>query len=343
MAGISKRFPGVVALDSVAFDVMPGEVVGLVGENGAGKSTLMKILAGLHQPDAGEVRLNGRRVSIQSPARATELGLGVIHQELEIIDNMDVAGNVFLGREHTWCGPLRLIDHKKIYAQTEACLARLGVALSPRTTLDRLSTAQQQLVAIARALSMKAHILIMDEPTASLTLSDTERLFQVIRDLRYGGVTIIYISHRLAEVEALADRVFVLRDGRNAGVLSRQEISRDRMVRLMVGRDVKSDARDARHENEALLSGGREAAHAPVSGGRGVADDRARRDSRRRRTDWRGAVRACRGRSAVWSGACRGMSCSMARRWPSIPREMPSGTASISFPRIAAGAASSRP
>ncbi len=244
MTGISKRFPGVVALDSVAFDVTPGEIVGLVGENGAGKSTLMKILAGIHRPDAGDVRLNGQRVSIHAPAQAAQLGIGVIHQELEIIDNLDVAGNVFLGREHTWCGPLRLIDRRRIYSETEAHLARLGTPLSPRTPLNRLSTAQQQLVAIARALSMKAQILIMDEPTSSLTLNDTERLFQVIRDLRSGGVTIIYVSHRLSEIEALADRVFVLRDGRNAGLLLRQEINRDRLVRLMVGRDVKSRAPD---------------------------------------------------------------------------------------------------
>jgi len=255
MTGISKRFPGVVALDSVAFDVARGEVVGLVGENGAGKSTLMKILAGLYQPDSGEIRLDGRVVSIHAPAEAARLGIGVIHQELEVIDNLDVAGNVFLGREPVWGGPLKLLDRRKIYSDTEEYLARLGVKLSARTPLNRLSTAQQQLVAIARAFSMRARILIMDEPSSSLTLSDTERLFQVIRDLRAGGVTIVYISHRLTEIETLADRVFVLRDGRNVGLLTRGEIARDRMVRLMVGRELANAAdRSAAGAGEPCLS-----------------------------------------------------------------------------------------
>ena len=238
MSGISKRFPGVVALDSVAFEARAGEVVALVGENGAGKSTLMKIIAGLHRPDAGEIRLDGRAVSIHGPADAARLGIGLIHQELEVIDNLDVAGNVFLGREPLWGGPLKLIVRRAIYAQTAEYLRRLGVEIPVRTPLHQLSTAQQQLVAIARAFSMKARILIMDEPTSSLTISDTERLFQVIRDLRAGGVTIVYISHRLTEIETLADRAVVLRDGRNAGELARNEINRDRMVQLMVGRAV---------------------------------------------------------------------------------------------------------
>jgi ribose transport system ATP-binding protein len=245
MTGISKRFPGVVALDGVAFDMQAGEIVALVGENGAGKSTLMKILAGLHRPDAGEIRLEGRLVTIHAPADAARLGIGVIHQELEVIDNLDVAGNVFLGREPVWGGPLRLIDRRTMYARTHEYLSRLGVDLPSRAPLEELSTAQQQLVAIARALSMQARILVMDEPTSSLTLSDTERLFQVIRDLRAAGVTIVYISHRLGEIESLADRVFVLRDGRNAGQLARGEIDRGRMVQMMVGREVKSQGTDS--------------------------------------------------------------------------------------------------
>ena len=238
MSGISKRFPGVVALDDVSLDVRAGECVGLVGENGAGKSTLMKILAGLQRPDAGTITLDGRVASLHVPLDAARLGIGVIHQELEIIDNLDVAGNVFLGREPRWGGPLRLVDSRRMYARTEEFLARLGLRIPVRTPLYRLSTAQQQLVAIARAFSMNARVLILDEPTSSLTVSDTERLFQVLQDLRAGGVTIIYISHRLGEIEALADRVFVLRDGRNVGQLTRGEIDRDHMVRLMVGRDL---------------------------------------------------------------------------------------------------------
>ena len=242
MAGISRRFPGVVALDAVSFEARRGEVVALVGENGAGKSTLMKILAGLHQPDAGTIIVDGRQVTMDGPQGAARHGISVIHQELEIIDNLDVAGNVFLGREPRRGGPLRLLDRRTIDRDTTRCLTRLGVSLSPRTPVHQLSTAQQQLVAIARALSIDARILIMDEPTSSLTLADTDRLLGVIGDLRRDGVAIIYISHRLKEIERIADRVTVLRDGRNAGTLDKAEISRDRMVRMMVGRDVASEA-----------------------------------------------------------------------------------------------------
>jgi len=246
MRGISKRFPGVVALDDVAFEAAAGEVVALVGENGAGKSTLMKVLAGLHRPDAGEIRIDDRLASMHGPVDAARLGIAVIHQELEVIDNLDVAGNVFLGREPTWAGPLRLVDRRRQYTDTQRHLERLGLNMSPRTRVSRLATAQQQLVAIARALSMNARILIMDEPTSSLTLSDTERLFRVLRDLRAGGTTIVYISHRLSEIETLADRVVVLRDGRNAGMLARDEIERTRMVQLMVGREIAAAGAHAR-------------------------------------------------------------------------------------------------
>jgi ribose transport system ATP-binding protein len=238
MSGISKRFPGVVALDDVAFEIGAGEIVALVGENGAGKSTLMKILAGLHRPDHGTIRLDGRDVTMHAPEDAARLGIAVIHQELEVIDNLDVAGNVFLGREPVYGGVLRLLDRRRLYDDTRAHLQRLGTTLEPHTPVRMLSTAQQQLVAIARALSMQARILIMDEPTSSLTIADTERLFQVIRDLRASGVAVVYISHRLTEIEVLADRVVVLRDGKNVGTLARSEISRERMVRMMVGREL---------------------------------------------------------------------------------------------------------
>ena len=237
-AGISKRFPGVTALDSVHFELQPAEIVALIGENGAGKSTLMKILAGIYNPDTGVIRICGAPASIRSPRDAANYGIGIIHQELHVIDNLDIAGNVFLGREPTWGGPVRLIDRKRIYAETEVYLNRLGLKASPRTPLRQLSLAQQQLVEIAKALSLHARLLIMDEPTSSLTLKETERLFQVVRDLRSEGVSIVYISHRLSEIENLADRVFALRDGKNAGGLPRSEINHDRMVRLIVGRDL---------------------------------------------------------------------------------------------------------
>jgi ribose transport system ATP-binding protein len=239
MRGISKRFPGVIALDNVDLNVGPGEVVGLCGENGAGKSTLMKILGGVYQPDAGEILLDGRPVKIDKVTDAMHLGIAFIHQELNVLDNLDVAANVFLGREPR-TGPLRLIDRKKIHAETAPYLKRLGLAVSTRTRLDQLSIAQQQLVEIAKALSLNARIIIMDEPTSSLTLQETDRLLELVVELRKQGVSIVYISHRLAELDRCADRVVVLRDGKNAGQLSREEISHDRIVRLMVGRDIKS-------------------------------------------------------------------------------------------------------
>jgi ribose transport system ATP-binding protein len=240
MSGISKKFPGVTALDSVQFSAGRGEVVALVGENGAGKSTLMKILAGIYAPDSGSIHLDGKLVSIHSPRDSAQLGIGTIHQELEVIDTLDVAANVFLGREPLWGGPLRLVDRGKIHSKAREAMLRVGLDISPDLLLRELSSAQRQLVEIARALSQDVRLLIMDEPTSSLTLSETERLIQVVTGLRSNGVSVIYISHRLHEIERLADRVVVLRDGRNVGELRRGDISHNRMVQLMVGRDLKS-------------------------------------------------------------------------------------------------------
>ncbi|NQU09327.1 sugar ABC transporter ATP-binding protein [bacterium] len=237
MTGISKRFPGVVALDDVALGIDRGECVGLIGENGAGKSTLMKIVGGVYQPDRGEIKVDDHTVRINNVGDAQRLGIAFIHQELNVLDNVDVAGNVYLGREPVR-GPLRLIDRRRIAEQTEPHLRRLGLDVSPRTPLARLSLAQRQLVEIAKALSLDARILIMDEPTSSLTLAETERLLALVVELKNQGVSVIYISHRLAEIHQCADRVIVLRDGRNAGQLPREEIDHDRMVRLMVGRDI---------------------------------------------------------------------------------------------------------
>ncbi|HEY6166488.1 MAG TPA: sugar ABC transporter ATP-binding protein [Verrucomicrobiae bacterium] len=239
MRGIGKRFPGVIALDNVSLDMGKGEVVALCGENGAGKSTLMKILGGVYQPDAGEILVDGQPVKINNVTDAMKLGIAFIHQELNVLDNLDVAANVFLGREPR-IGPFKLIDRKKIHADTEPYLKRLGLNISSRTRLDKLSIAQQQMVEIAKALSLNARIIIMDEPTSSLTLSETERLLQLVCELSEQGVSVIYISHRLGEVEHCADRVVVLRDGKNAGQLSKEEVSHDRIVSLMVGRDIKS-------------------------------------------------------------------------------------------------------
>lgn len=271
MSAISKRFPGVVALDGVDFDVSAGEIVALVGENGAGKSTLMKILAGIYRADSGQIRIDNAPVYLHSPLDAGRLGIGVIHQELEVVETLDVAGNVFLGREPRRGGPLQLLDRRRMEADTEHQLARIGLRLPPRTPLARLSAAERQLVAIVRALSMNARLLVLDEPTARLTSRDAERLFELLRDLvrlkadattegrkpdtsAPGGAAVVYISHRLSEIEALADRAVVLRDGRNAGTLGRGAITHDRLVALMVGRAVEAaPARQPRRAGAPVL------------------------------------------------------------------------------------------
>ena len=239
MEGVSKRFPGVVALDQVSLTVGNSEIVALIGENGAGKSTLMKILGGAVSRDAGTVKIDGSPVEISSPREASLLGIEFIHQELSVLDNLDVAANIFLRREPTVGGWLKLIDRKRIYREADAVLHRLGLDISSRTPLDQLSLAQQQLVEIARALGAGARIIIMDEPTSSLTLTETRRLLEIVKDLKSHNVSIIYISHRMHEVEEIADRAVVLRDGKNAGEIAGADITHERMVRMMVGRDLK--------------------------------------------------------------------------------------------------------
>lgn len=235
VAGLSKRFGGVVALDGVSLAFAPASVHAVIGENGAGKSTLMKILAGVESADQGEVLVDGKAVSVRKVQDALDLGIALIHQELNLADNLDVAANLFLGREPTRWG---MIDRKRIEDEARRYLEMVGLDLDPSTPLSRLTIGTQQLVEIAKALSVGARVLIMDEPTSSLTLHETETLYGVIDSLRDSGVTVIYISHRLTEVIRLADRVSVLRDGQNAGELSREEMDHDTMVRAMVGRDI---------------------------------------------------------------------------------------------------------
>jgi ribose transport system ATP-binding protein len=235
--GVTKRYPGVTALDSVDFSVGPGEVVALIGENGAGKSTLIKILGGLVTPDAGEILLDGKPIKLSSAADSTKLGIGLIHQELNNLDNLDVAANVYLGREPR---KMRvLVDRAEMARQTAVHLRRLGLDVSPHTQLSELSIARQQMVEIAKALSQNARYLIMDEPTSSLTASETHRLLEVVRELAAQGVGIVYVSHRLGEVEAIADRAVAFRDGKNAGSLAKDQLKAANMVRLMVGRDIE--------------------------------------------------------------------------------------------------------
>ncbi len=240
MRGIEKRFGGVRALKGVDFEIAAGEVVALAGENGAGKSTLMKILGGVYQPDAGEVIVDGQPVKINGVPDATRLGVSFIHQELNVLENLDVASNVYLGREPVKGGLLKLVDSQKMHQDAAVYVKRLGLEIPTTTQLWRLSIAQQQMVEIAKALSLDARILIMDEPTSSLTLTETDRLLALVHELKAQNVAIIYISHRLGEIEQIADRVVVLRDGANAGTLGKGEITHDRMVKMMVGRDIES-------------------------------------------------------------------------------------------------------
>jgi ribose transport system ATP-binding protein len=236
---IRKHFPGVQALDGVSLHVQRGEVLAVVGENGAGKSTLMKILAGIHQPDGGEIMLDGRPTRFTGVADALRAGIVLIHQELNLAENLSVAANLFLGREEVIGGPLGWLNQSRMNADARRLLDRIGLDVSPSVRIDVLAPGQRQMVEIARALSLSARLIIMDEPTSSLTQRETDRLYQVIADLKRDGVSVVYISHRLAEVKRVADRVVVLRDGRFAGELQREAISHDALVRLMVGRDLK--------------------------------------------------------------------------------------------------------
>jgi ribose transport system ATP-binding protein len=239
LKSITKRFPGVLALSNVSFTVGQAEVVALIGENGAGKSTLMKTLGGVHQPDEGDIFFDGKKVAITKVADAIALGIGFVHQELNVLDNLDVAANIFLGREPFVGGPLRLVDQRRMWTESEIYLKRLGLAISPKTLVRELSIAQQQMVEIAKALSQNARVIIMDEPTSSLTLTETDRLLATIKELRASGVSVIYISHRLGEIEQIADRAVALRDGRNAGELGKVDVKHEKMVALMVGRKLE--------------------------------------------------------------------------------------------------------
>ena len=252
VSGLGKTFPGVRALEGVGFTVGKGEVVAVVGENGAGKSTLMKILAGVQQPDSGIMRLEGREIRVGSVEEGLGHGIALIHQELNLAGNLSIGANIFLGREPATMG---FINEKEITREAACYLARVGLDLSPSLSVGSLAIGQQQLVEIAKALSTKARILIMDEPTSSLTRAEAERLFEVVRDLRSEGVSILYVTHRLGEVLELADRVVVLRDGRNAGELERGAMSHDRIVNLMVGRDLSQFyAHETRPAGECVLS-----------------------------------------------------------------------------------------
>lgn len=235
MRDISKSFPGVRALDSVSFDCFAGEVHTICGENGAGKSTLIKVLGGIYQPDSGTVRINGQESAFAHPAAARRAGISIIHQELSLLPYRSVAQNIFLGLEPRRAGAL---DRAAMRLGAARLLERLSSNLDPEAMAGELSVAEQQIVEIAKALAFKVRILVMDEPTAALDGVDAQRLLALVRKLREEGVAIVYISHRMSEIAAISDRITVMKDGRKVVTAAASELPTDRIVRLMVGRDL---------------------------------------------------------------------------------------------------------
>jgi len=241
MRGITKRFPGVLALDDACLHLRRGEVLALTGENGAGKSTLIKILGGAHIPDGGQILVDGQALRFESVRDAKRAGIGLIHQELMLAPNLDVAGNIFLGNEKGAWGLLSPLKRTALRSAAAELLKRVGLVHPPETPVSRLTVAEMQMVEIAKALALRARIIIMDEPTSSLTAGESQKLFEIIRNLRRDGIGIVYISHRMEEVLDLADRVTVLRDGRHAGDLDRAEATHEKIVALMVGRELSAN------------------------------------------------------------------------------------------------------
>ncbi|PLW66178.1 sugar ABC transporter ATP-binding protein, partial [Streptomyces sp. DJ] len=235
MEGVRKVFPGTVALDRVDFDLRRGEVHVLLGENGAGKSTLIKMLSGAHRPDAGRILVDGEPVRIGSAQDAERLGIATIYQEFNLVPGLSVAENIFLGRQPRRFG---LVDRRRMNADAAALLQRVGVDVDPRTPVAELGIARLQMVEIAKALSLDARVLIMDEPTAVLTTGEVDKLFRIVRRLREDGVGVVFITHHLEEIAALGDRVTVLRDGRSVAEVP-AGTDQDELVRLMVGRSIE--------------------------------------------------------------------------------------------------------
>jgi len=238
LKGVSKIFPGVIAIDNMDLDVYPGEILGLIGENGAGKSTLIKLLTGAHSHDLGQILVEGKEVSIQGPKQAMGLGITAIYQELNIVKELSVAENVYLGRELKNKG-IPLINIKEMITNSAALLKELGQNIDPKLTISKLGMGQQQMVEIAKALSVKTKLLIMDEPTSSLSSKEVKELLRTIKELKQKGIAVIFISHRLDEIMEVCDRVTVMRDGRKVKTLPIKEANREELIRLMVGRDLK--------------------------------------------------------------------------------------------------------
>ena len=254
LSGVSKSFPGVKALDNVQFDLNEGEVHAIVGENGAGKSTLMKILSGIYKKDTGDVKYRGQSVEIPNPHEAQRLGISIIHQELNLMPHLNVAQNIFIGREVTRPGGV-FLDNAKLIEEAVKLLEELELNLDPKAIVGELTIAKQQMVEIAKAVSYRGSVIIMDEPTSSLTPAETEYLFKIIRNLKSTGRGVVYISHRLEELAKITDRITVLRDGQYVKTLKTTETTIPEVISLMVGRTVAQDQRPTNRNvsNEVVL------------------------------------------------------------------------------------------
>ena len=242
MTGIEKRFPGVHALKDVRFELEAGEVHALMGENGAGKSTLMKILAGIYQRDAGELLINGEPATLESPRDAQDLGIGIIHQELSLMNDLTAAQNIFIGREPR--KRFGRLDEAALNARTAEIFASMNLKIDPKALVGMLTIAKQQMIEIAKALSYRSRVLIMDEPTAALNDAEIAELFVIIERLKSEGVGIVYISHKMDELKRIADRVTVMRDGEYVATVSAADTPIDRIIAMMVGRTVKDEPLD---------------------------------------------------------------------------------------------------
>lgn len=234
--GASKSYGHVEVLSDVDFDLYPGEVHALVGENGAGKSTLSKIISGVISKDRGRILMNGEEINPDSPRKAIEHGISIVHQEFNLIPVLSIAQNIFLGREKTLAN--LFINERIMVENARVIMEMVGLNVSPNKIVSRLSVAQQQMVEIAKCLSYNSKILIMDEPSAPLTVNETKNLFRIIKSLTEKGVAIVYISHKLEEIFEISDRVIVLRDGKKIGTYPTEDLTQNKLISLMVGRDM---------------------------------------------------------------------------------------------------------
>ena len=248
MEGIYKEFPGVVAVDHVDLELEHAEVLALIGENGAGKSTMMKILGGAYVPEGGRILIDGKETDVSSPQKALDSGISVIYQELNYLNYMSIAENLFLGRLPVKGGKGNRVDHKKLREESMRIQKIIGLdAWDPMTTLEELSVGEKQLVEIGKAYARNVRVLVMDEPTSALNDKETERLFELIRMVKADGISVIYISHKLDEIMAVSDRVQVMRDGKSVGVRKTSEITKDDMkdvAALVLAHRIKRNAFD---------------------------------------------------------------------------------------------------